>query len=317
MTLSGVSLVAGDAIDAFLASHLRHATSEHALARLLLRLQATLFPGGTWYSFGGGTAAAADTSVQQQQQQQGSGDGSRRGSVSGAAAAAPGVRWRPPPAMDPVSYLEPAARPPDAEEVAERVGAGVRPRPVCIAAPTGACAHANNIAVMVLICHITRTRAVLHTPKRAALPPLPAPQRAPSPRHTCAVHSLPYTVPQVRTWLLSRPLPQGVGALVGSRAYGRALVEVWGLLQSRTFLLQLAYSLLHTVLGRVFPEMQHRLRRLQPSMMAGEGQGQGEREGQRGQKGQREGALRGGGGGAAVGVGPPATRPEAGSAGLA
>lgn len=109
---------------------------------------------------------------------------------------------------------------------------------------------------------------------------------------------VPYTAPQVRTWLLSRPLPQGVGALVGSRAYGRALVEVWGLLQSRTFLLQLAYSLLHTLLGRVFPEMQHRLRRLQPGLMAGDGQGQADREGQvaQGQEVEGQGQEQGRGG---------------------
>lgn len=67
----------------------------------------------------------------------------------------------------------------------------------------------------------------------------------------------------MRLRLFSRP-PAALVRIVGIRNYNRALREVWGLLQSRTFTLQLGYSLLQVLLGRLFPELQPRLAELWP-----------------------------------------------------
>lgn len=44
-----LSLVAGGAIDDWLAQQLRTLRQEHTLSRLILSLQASLWPGGTWF----------------------------------------------------------------------------------------------------------------------------------------------------------------------------------------------------------------------------------------------------------------------------
>ena len=44
-----LSLVAGGAIDEWVAGQLRSARQEHTLARMLAILQASLWPGGAWF----------------------------------------------------------------------------------------------------------------------------------------------------------------------------------------------------------------------------------------------------------------------------
>eukprot|EP00798_Chlamydomonas_sp_ICE-L_P027695 gene27695-7337_t len=59
-----LALVAGDAFDMWLVKQIRSATSEHTVARVLLMLQASLWPGGQWF------ALTADHQVELKQQQE-------------------------------------------------------------------------------------------------------------------------------------------------------------------------------------------------------------------------------------------------------
>lgn len=51
MGRQALSLLAGDAIDVFIASKLRAALCEAAMARALHQLRSQLWPGGTWFAF--------------------------------------------------------------------------------------------------------------------------------------------------------------------------------------------------------------------------------------------------------------------------
>ncbi|KXZ47595.1 hypothetical protein GPECTOR_34g754 [Gonium pectorale] len=175
VTRQALSLLAGDAIDTFVAHQLRALTSEHSLARCLLLLHGALFPGGAWYSFG----MQPPPPAQRQQ-------------------PVAGPRWRPSPPISAESYIEPAAPPPDAAQLAERIRARL---------------YGRSPAVLVNV--------------------------------------------------------------VGARGYARVLSDVWGLSQSRTLMTQLGYSLLAALLGRLFPELQPRLRHLQPPPVRQAGAGEG------------------------------------------
>ena len=130
MTRQVLSLLAGDAIDTWVAARLRHLTSEHSLARALLLLHGALFPGGCWYSFG---QPPAQQQQQQQQQaaaaqlrQEGAPAEAKAQQAQQAAAGGGGPRWRPAQPITAEGYLDPWPAPPQAEQIAERVSGGTR-----------------------------------------------------------------------------------------------------------------------------------------------------------------------------------------------
>jgi sorting nexin-13 len=82
-----LSLVAGEAIDAYLTSKLRLLRQQHTIGRIISQIQASLWPGGVWFQYTPGAQAAAASRDRQQ-----------------AAAAGSYVR---PEGMDAARFLEP------------------------------------------------------------------------------------------------------------------------------------------------------------------------------------------------------------------
>ncbi|EFN59116.1 hypothetical protein CHLNCDRAFT_137916 [Chlorella variabilis] len=124
-----LSLVAGEAIDAYLTSKLRLLRQQHTIGRIISQIQASLWPGGVWYQYTPAAqalaAAAAQRQQAQQQQQQQQQHGPAAGNQAGTAPApGSGGRYVRPAGMDPAKFLEPGGPPPlDEDEIREAVEA--------------------------------------------------------------------------------------------------------------------------------------------------------------------------------------------------
>lgn len=103
-----LSLVAGEAIDAYLTSQLARLRDQYTVGRIIASIQASLWPGGVffWYTATGRAqqAAAAAWRAAQAAAAQEVGGG---GSGGAAAAAADGGGGGRPAAMQPERFLEP------------------------------------------------------------------------------------------------------------------------------------------------------------------------------------------------------------------
>ncbi|CAD7702485.1 unnamed protein product [Ostreobium quekettii] len=87
-----LSMLAGDVIDVYLVEQLKSLRTEHTIARMIHMLKSALWPGGKWF-----------------------------GSLGSIAAARPSSRGGRPTGIDKDKYLEPLLRPPDEEEMVERM----------------------------------------------------------------------------------------------------------------------------------------------------------------------------------------------------
>ncbi|KAG1676950.1 hypothetical protein FOA52_014826 [Chlamydomonas sp. UWO 241] len=135
-----LNLLAGDAIDALLLSRLRGFTSELSIARTLLSLHGSLWPGGVWCAWASqqrDERAAAEAHAAQKAKGLAAGspggDPATRAAAAAAAAAAakahnaPWVpEWEPGPEMSAAMFMEPALLPPDAEQVAAQLLAAMQ-----------------------------------------------------------------------------------------------------------------------------------------------------------------------------------------------
>lgn len=117
MARQALSLVAGEAIDAYLTSRLRSLRQQHTIGRIIQQVQAALWPGGVWFqqaqaaraqkagaadASGGGGRGSSDGDS-------GSSGGSAGGGGSGGGGSSSGgpPRYARPAGMDPEKFLTP------------------------------------------------------------------------------------------------------------------------------------------------------------------------------------------------------------------
>jgi len=124
-----LSLVAGDVIDVFLVNKLRLLRQEHSIARLIHKLQNSLWPGGVWYSYLAGEAdqqqeqAEMKTSLDQQASSRTSNNSTTATNKNNSSNTATFKKeegpLRPPPfLMQSDRYIKPSTPPPpDAEYI--------------------------------------------------------------------------------------------------------------------------------------------------------------------------------------------------------
>ncbi len=105
MARQALSLVAGEAIDAYLTSRLRLLRQQHTIGRIIQQIQASLWPGGVWFQHTPAAQARAAAGTASQQPQQASAAAGGSNDSSNDSSAAPG--YARPAGMDPEKFLTP------------------------------------------------------------------------------------------------------------------------------------------------------------------------------------------------------------------
>ncbi|KAL4430932.1 hypothetical protein ABPG75_006188 [Micractinium tetrahymenae] len=125
MARQALSLVAGEAIDAYLTARLRLLRQQHTIGRIIQQVQASLWPGGVWYQQTPAAQARAAAAADQQAQRESTpaaADGTAGARRSGSGDGGRPPEYTRPAGMDPEKFLVPGGPAPlDEEEIREAV----------------------------------------------------------------------------------------------------------------------------------------------------------------------------------------------------